>query len=73
MRAAGAPWRYRGEILHSLAILGGWTLVSWGLASLLVWQAWPISGGLLLLSLAGWGHLRVVFHSGLYRLTRGKS
>jgi hypothetical protein len=60
--------------LHALAIVGGWALVTYGLAALLVPEVWPISGGLFLLSVAGWGHLRVLFAAGLYALYRvGKS
>lgn len=58
------------EILHALAIGGGWALVTWGVAALLVPEVWPISGGLFLLSLAGWGHLRTLFTRGVYTLTR---
>ena len=54
------------EGLHALAILVGWVLVTWGVASLLVWQVWPLSGGLFLLSLAGWEHLRDLFGEGVY-------
>jgi hypothetical protein len=60
----------KASALHALAILAGWALVTWGAASLLVWQVWPLSAGLLCLSLAGWGHLRVVFTVGLYTLKR---
>jgi hypothetical protein len=60
--------------LHALAIVGGWTLVTYGLAALLAPEVWPISGGLFLLSIAGWGHLRVLFTAGCYALLRvGKS
>lgn len=59
-----------GRTAHSLVILGGWALLTWGVADLTVPQVWPISGGLFLLSLAGWGHLRVVAVAGLYTLKR---
>lgn len=79
LRAAVSPlaravWSVRAELLHNGAIVFGWTLVTWGVATLIdVWQVWPISGGLLLLSLAGWGHLRVLFSAGIYALTRRSS
>lgn len=66
-----AVWRLVPEMLNATTILGGWALLTWGIADLVgVWQVWPLSGGLLLLSLAGWGHLRVLFGAGLYTLTR---
>jgi hypothetical protein len=39
------------------SFLGGWAFLTWGVASLLVWQVWPMSIGILLLSFPG---LRVV-------------
>jgi hypothetical protein len=56
--------------LHALAIVAGWTFVTWGIADLLVPEVWPLSAGLFLLSLAGWGHLRVLFTGGVYTLSR---
>lgn len=56
--------------LHCASIVGGWALVTYGLASLTVPEVWPLSGGLALLSLAGWGHLRQIVSLGLYTLTR---
>ena len=53
--------------LHGLAIIAGWAFVTWGIADLLIW---PLSAGLFLLSLAGWGHLRVLFTGGVYTLSR---
>jgi len=55
---------------HALAIVLGWALLTGGIAALLVPEVWLISAGLLLLSLAGWGHLRVLFGAGLYALWR---
>lgn len=55
---------------HVGCILGGWALLTHGIAALTVPEAWPISGGLFLLSLAGWGHLRVLFAAGYYALYR---
>lgn len=56
--------------LHALSILCGWALLTHGIASLTAPEAWPLSGGLFLLSLAGWGHLRVLFTAGLYALSK---
>lgn len=63
-------WKLRAVLLHGAAIVGGWALVTAGLASLLVPEVWLLSGGLFLLSLAGWGHLRVLFTLGAYALHR---
>ena len=62
--------RFVREVLVSIALLGGWLLITWGVASLTRWQAWPISLGLLLFSLAGWRFLRNLFRDGLYVLTK---
>ena len=58
------------EALQVLGILSGWGVVTFGLASLLVWEVWPISLGLLVLSMVGWGHLKRLFGKGLYELSR---
>lgn len=68
--AVRVTWSGRAAALHAGAILGGWALLTAGVASLLVPEVWLISAGLLLLSLAGWGHLRVLFGKGVYALTR---
>lgn len=60
------------ELLQTFWILGGWALLTWGTASLTVWQAWPISGGVFCLSIAGWGFLGTLFSKGLYTLSRQK-
>lgn len=69
-------WRVRAPVLHAGAILGGWALLTVGVAPILEWwglKAYALSGGVLLLSLAGWGHLRVLFGVGVYALhQRGK-
>lgn len=57
-------------MLHGLAIVGGWASLTHGVAALTVPEAWPISFGLFLLSLAGWGHLRVLFGVGAYALSK---
>lgn len=66
----GAVNRVRAEILTTAAMLGGWALVTWGIALLTTWKAWPISAGLLLLSCGGWKLLWVIVSDGLYTLTR---
>lgn len=63
--------RLRDEIISGLVLFAGWALLTWGVASLLVWQVWPISGGLLLISVFGWKMLYIVAREGLYALTRG--
>lgn len=57
------------EILTALAALCGWGLFTWGLAgwSGVVW-IWPLSGGLLLLGLAGYRLVWQVLWDGLYLL-----
>ena len=58
------------DALQVVAIVGGWGLMTWGVAELLVWEVWPISGGLFLLSVSGWGFLRKFFSTGLFALSR---
>lgn len=60
----------RDEALTGLAALAGWALLTWAVAALVSAWAWPISGGLLLLSLTGWRLIAVVVWEGLYALTR---
>lgn len=60
------------QALHFAAILGGWALITRGLSA---WTTrpdvvWPLSGGVFLLSVAGWGHLRLLADAGLYTLSR---
>jgi hypothetical protein len=56
-----------GKALHGLAIVLGWALATEGVARL---DVRLFSAGLFFLSLAGWGHLRVLFGAGLYALHR---
>lgn len=75
LRALRAIWKVRGEILHVACIVGGWALLTWGIADIIGWwglKAWPLSGGLFFLSVAGWGHLRKLFGAGLYALMASK-
>lgn len=58
------------ELLAAIALLSGWALLTWGVASLLVWQVWPISAGLLLLALFGFGFLGTIAREGLYLLSK---
>lgn len=60
----------RPEWLVALAIVAGWTLTAWGLALALGVWVWPLAGGLLLLSAAGWRFCWRVARDGLYLLTR---
>ena len=61
------------ELLQAIGILVGWACLTWGVASLLVWQVWPISLGLLVLSVVGWKHMVTLFGEGLYVLSRDPS
>lgn len=62
------PWP---EIGAAAALLVGWSLVTWAIASVArTWQVWPLSGGVFLLSLFGWRYLYVMARDGLYALTR---
>lgn len=64
-----AEWCWNdGRTAHRVFILGGWALLTYGVASLTVPEVWPISGGLFCLSFAGWGHLRVLFTMGWWAL-----
>jgi hypothetical protein len=67
VRATG---RARAELLTAAALLAGWALITLGLAQLTTSKVWPLSAGILLLSLCGWRFLGVLFRDGLYRLTR---
>lgn len=63
--AVGRRWQ---EILLVTTYATGWTLLTWGLARLLVVEVWLISGGLFFLSLGGLGFLKDVATDGLYFL-----
>lgn len=58
------------EILTTAALLGGWLLLTLGVVALTSPLAWLFSGGLLLISLAGWKLLWRLATDGLYTLTR---
>lgn len=60
----------RAELLTSAAFVGGWLLITWGLAALLTPIIWRLSLGLLLISLGGIRLLSVFAWEGLYTLTR---
>lgn len=62
--------RARAELLTGAAFVGGWLLVTWGVAELTTRRIWPISLGVLLLSAGGWALLWEVIREGLYTLTR---
>jgi hypothetical protein len=62
--------RLRAEILQGAAIFGGWASLTYGIAALTTSRVWPISFGLLLLSLAGWQFLGTLFWRGLYVITQ---
>lgn len=58
------------ESLLAVSYVTGWFLLTWGLARLLVFEVWLLSGGLFLLSLGGLGLLKDIAVEGLYVLTR---
>lgn len=60
----------KGEILLSLSILGGWALLTHGIAILTTPKVWPLSIGVLLLTTAGWRMLWAILSYGFYGLTR---
>lgn len=60
----------RAELATGLAALVGWALLTWTIGELVSWWAYPISTGLLLLSLVGWKLMAVVAWEGLYSLSR---
>lgn len=68
---AAAVVAHLPEIATAAAFLLGWTAVTWGVARLTVPEVWPISAGVLLLSMGGWRLLATIAREGLYALTRG--
>jgi hypothetical protein len=62
--------RYGAELLTAASALVGWGLLTFALSSILGWIVWPVSGGLLALSLVGWRMVGIIAWSGLYALTR---
>lgn len=58
-----------GRTLHRVFLFGGWAALTKGVVSLTAPEVWWISVGLFGLSLAGWGHLRLLFTMGWYALT----
>lgn len=67
-----AVWRIRSELLVAIALLAGWSLITYGVAALTAPIAWAFSSGLLLMLLCGWRLLWRVFSDGLYDLSRGR-
>jgi hypothetical protein len=63
-------WNARAEILLTLAMLSGWSLLTYGIVQLTTPKVWPLSGGLLLLACCGWRMLWTIASYGLYGLTR---
>jgi len=60
------------DLLQCLTIVGGWAFLTFGLAELFGGVVWPISLGLFLLSIAGWGYLVTLFRKGLYVMSRSE-
>lgn len=61
-------WKARAEILTASALLAGWALLTHGIALLTTPKVWPLSAGLLLLSLCGYRLLWAIASHGLYML-----
>jgi hypothetical protein len=70
LNALTRVWDLRAELLQALALLAGWLLVTFGLVELTTPKVWPLSIGLLLLSLCGWKWLASLFGHGLYTLVQ---
>lgn len=70
MRGGARILAARAEIGVSLAFLGGWALVTAGVAACSTPKVWWFSAGFLLLSLCGWRFLGEIAWKGLYALTR---
>jgi hypothetical protein len=58
------------EIATATAFITGWLLITKGVADLTRPAVWPISIGLLFMSLCGWRLIRTVFTAGLYALSQ---
>lgn len=69
-RVLGGLVAARAELAATAALLGGWASLTAGVAALTTPHVWPISIGLLLLSLCGWKFLATLVTHGLYVLTR---
>jgi hypothetical protein len=61
-------WALRAELLVAACFLAGWALVTVGIAAYTSPRVWPLSLGLLLLSLCGWKWLWSFVGVGLYTL-----
>lgn len=64
-----AAWhrRRRAEIALSVALVGGWLLVTYGVTAVVRPRiAWPMSIGLMLLTGSGWSVLWSIATKGLY-------
>ena len=70
--AAGASrcWGWHAEFALSAAFLGGWALVTAGLAACTTPKIWWFSAGGLLLGLSGVRFVGEMLWKGLYTLTR---
>jgi hypothetical protein len=63
-------WAIRGELAQGALLLGGWTLLTAGVAALVPRSPWLVSAGLFALTLFGWRFLYLLGRDGLYALTR---
>ena len=65
-------WKNRAEAAFGFALLAGWALVTWPIATLLSPLVWPFSAGIaLLLLVCGWRMLWTIASHGLYSLSKG--
>jgi uncharacterized membrane protein YsdA (DUF1294 family) len=65
--AAANIWARREEALLVAALLGGWMLVTYGIAGYFRARiVWPMSIGLLLLTASGWSVIASIASKGLY-------
>lgn len=70
-RATKAVASSSAEIMASMALIGGWILVTLAVAEYAPTRVtWLASAGLFLLSCFGWGPLLVLARFGLYSATR---
>lgn len=60
------------DAVQALAFLGGWLLFTHGVVLYTSPRVWPISTGLLLLSLCGWTWIRNFLGTGLYSLNEAE-
>lgn len=64
------PWR--GEVAVATAFFAGWLLITLAIARIRRPDiVWPLSTGILLFALCGYGFLFRIVRDGLYAMTKG--